>query len=443
MLNVLMFLSTFLGGAILTFASTPIFAFALYQVVYFFYPQNRWWGDMVPNLPYSFYTVVLMALGLLICFKDSFQNKLFAVPQFRWLFVILILFGVTSFYAVYPTIHNEALTNFLKLVIIMSIAYKLVLGDRELNIAIWGYIFGSWYISFMAYQLGRNAGDRVEGIGAVDSPDANGTAASIAPSLVLAFYYFWATENKLAKAALAIAGVFIANAIVLINSRGAFLGVAVSMAYFVFHMYFSKFQRKNQKATVIVLVVCGLLGASVLVDSSFIERMATITKQEVSEDKETGATRTVFWMAAWDMAKDHPMGVGVAGFQFFAPQYIDENINTGRSRNRAVHSTWFEALSELGYLGFIAFIAMMISCFSTMSKTRKVLKDKNQIDEFFKVRAIEAALIAFIISMTFINRLRADVLYWCVLYSACAYNIYVLKHFTSKSLNSFEVIEKK
>jgi O-antigen ligase len=436
-----MFLSTFLGGAILTFASTPVYAFALYQAVYFFYPQNRWWGGMVPDLSYSFYTVVLMALGLLTCFKDAQKNRLLAAPQMRWFYLITVLFVTTSFSAVYPIFHDDAMINFIKLAIIMSIAYKLIMGERELDIALWGYIFGSWYISFVAFQVGRNAGDRVEGIGAVDSPDANGTAASIAPALVLAFYYFWSTNNKIAKVALAIAGVFIANAIVLINSRGAFLGVAISMIYFVYHMYFSKFQRKNQKVTVVALAIFGLIGASVLMDASFIERMSTIKTEQVSESEESGATRTVFWKAAWDMAKDHPMGVGVAGFQFYAPVYISDNVATGQSRNRAVHSTWFEALSELGYPGFIALIAMIVSCFITMSKTRKVLRDRNQIDEYFKIRAIEGALLAFIIAMTFLNRLRADVLYWCVLYSACAYNIYVLKRYESKSVNSYEEVK--
>jgi hypothetical protein len=437
-----MFFSTFFGGVILTFASTPVFAFALYQAVYFFYPQNRWWGGMVPDLPYSFYTVMLMAVGLLICFKNSNENKLFAVPQIRWFYLIVLLFVTTSFSAVYPTIHEDAMINFIKLAIIMSIAFKLIISERDLDIALWGYIFGSWYISFVAFQIGRNAGDRVEGIGSVDSPDANGTAASIAPALVLAFYYFWSTNNKLAKVALAIAGVFIANAIVLINSRGAFLGVAVSMVYFVYHMYFSTFQRKNQKVTVVALAFCGLIGASVLVDASFIERMGTIKTETVSERSESGATRTVFWMAAWEMAKDHPMGVGVAGFQFYSPEYVSENINTGQSRNRAVHSTWFESLSELGYLGFFALIAMIASSFISLSKARKVLRNRNQIDEYFKVRAIEGALLAFIITMTFLNRLRADVLYWCILYSACAYNIYVLKYYESKSVNSYNKVEK-
>ena len=56
---------------------------------------------------------------------------------------------------------------------------------QKLDFAICGYLFGCWYISFLTYQTGRNRGDRVEGIGTVDAPDANGIAAALAPSVVL------------------------------------------------------------------------------------------------------------------------------------------------------------------------------------------------------------------------------------------------------------------
>lgn len=382
---------------------------------------------MVPSISYSFFTVMLMMLGLALNYKKLTKNKLLAAPQFKWIYLILLLFIITSFYAVLPGFHDFALSNFVKLVIIMSIAYKLIDTDRDLNYALWSYVFGSWYISFVAFQVGRNSGDRVEGIGTVDSPDANGIAAAVAPSLVLAFYYYWVSKNKFVKGIMVVAGVFIANAIVLINSRGAFLGVAVSMLYFVYHMFFSSFQRPHQKMTVIFLVIFGLSGVAVLADDSFVNRIKSITTDEVSEDKESGATRTVFWVAAWDLAKDHPWGVGVAGFQYYAPVYVPQNVNTGNSRNRAVHSTWFEALSELGYIGLFALIAMVVSSFRATAKARSKLRDMGKIDEYFKVRAIEAALVGFIITMSFLNRMRADVFYWCILYSACAYNIYVLK----------------
>jgi hypothetical protein len=436
MLNVLLFIGSYFAGVLFTFRYTPAFAFALYQAIYFFYPQGRWWGAMVPSLSYSFFTVVLMAIALAINFSKTTENKLMLIPPFRWMFLIMLMFIISSTYAVFPVFHNDSMVNFIKLFIIMCIAYKIVIYERDLNIVIGSYIFGSWYISFMVYQVGRNSGDRVEGVGMVDSPDANGTAASIAPSLVLLLYYFWTTKNKLVKGMLAIAGAFIANAIVLINSRGAFLGVAVSIAYFIFHMFFSKFQRKNQKSTVVFLVLFGLAGMAVVADDTFWERMGTISEDKASEEKESGATRTVFWGAAWDMAKDHPMGAGVSGFQFYSSQYIPKNIHTGAGRSRAVHSTWFEALSELGYIGFVALIAMVLSAFHCSRKSRAVLQEQGRVDEYFKMYALEGALIAFLVTMTFLNRLRADVLYWCILYICCAYNIYVLKEYKEQKNTS-------
>jgi len=428
MLNVLLFCSVYLGGYFFAIKRSAAIAFALYQSVYYFHPQNRWWGYMVPDLSYSFFTVLLMLWVFSLNFKELNQNQLLKSPHMKWIYFILFLFSIATFYAAIPWFHEFSLTNFFKLVIIMSVAYKLVNTAKDLDYILLAHVFGGWYLSFVAFQIGRNSGDRVEGIGTVDSPDSNGAAAAIAPSIVLGLYYLWVTKNKIAKVALALACVFMANAIVLINSRGAFLGVACSILYLIFHMFFSKFQRPYQKIVVIGIVVLGLLGAIRVADESFIVRMNSIFAVEVSENKESGATRTEFWKAAWEMAKDHPFGAGIGGFQFYAPTYIKQNVHTGNSRNRAVHSTWFEALSEIGYIGLVALIAMLYCCYSTNRKCMRKLRQQNRVDEYFKVRAIEAALICFIITMTFLNRMRAEVLYWLILYCACAYNIYVLRN---------------
>ncbi|MEP1446587.1 MAG: O-antigen ligase family protein [Paraglaciecola sp.] len=428
MLNVLLFYSTYLAGFFFTFKRSAALAFAIYQAVYYFHPQNRWWGYMVPDISYSFFTVLLMFTVFALNFKILNENKLLKSPHMRWIYFILFLFTIATFYAVIPWNHEYSLTIFFKLVIIMSVAYKLVNTTKDMDFILIAHIFGGWYLSFVAFQIGRNSGDRVEGIGTVDSPDSNGAAAAIAPSIVLALYYLWVTKNKILKGALAISILFMVNAIVLINSRGAFLGVACSVLYFIYHMFFSKFQRPYQKIAVIGIVIMGLLGVIRVADDSFVERMQSIFTSEVSSKKETGATRTEYWKAAWEMAKDHPFGAGIAGFQFYAPSYIAQNVNTGNSRNRAVHSTWFEALSEIGYLGLGALIAMLYCCYSTNRKCMQTLKRQNRVDEYFKVRAIEASLICFIVTMTFLNRMRAEVLYWLILYCACAYNVYVLRN---------------
>lgn len=437
MINILLFLGSYAGGIFYSIFASPMFIFALYQAVYFYNPQNRWWGSSVPNLPYSFIVVVVMGLLFMRSFGQYNQNRLFQMPQFRWMYLLLVLYGLASFYAILPNGHNQAFVYYLKLIVIISIAFKMCQSDRDLNIMLYGYIYGAWYICFMAMQKGRNGAGRVEGIGTVDSPDANGLAAAIAPSAVLCLYFFWTATNNKIRLLIAIAGAFIANGVVLINSRGAFLAVALSCGLFMWHMYFSSFQRKYQKAAAVGITLVGLLGAVAIVDKDFIERMHTMTTQS-SEDveKESGATRVIFWQSAWNMAKDYPFGKGFQGFNVFAPIYIPEGIDTGESRNRSVHSTWFETLTEVGYFGLFAFIMMLYACYKTSNITKKALKERADVDSYFKVIALQCALLAFVVAMTFMNRMRAEILYWCVLFIACAYNIYVVRYNSSQEKKS-------
>ncbi len=428
MLNVLLFLSTYCSGIVCALVYSHIYIFVVYQAIYFFNPLSRWWSSYIPSLSYSLYAVVIMMGLFLLNFRQYNKNSLLKVPQIKYMYLLLLLYTLASFYAVLPASHNLALNYYAKLIITMSIAYKLCDTDKKLNIILYGYIYGAWYISFVAFQTGRNYGGRVEGIGTVDSPDANGLAAAIAPSLVLCLYYFWISNNIKVKVLIAIAGAFIANAIVLINSRGSFLAVVASGGYFMYYMYFSRFKRNNQKKMAVFITIFGSMALLYVVDDSFIERMSTLTTQSTNDtERETGATRFIFWQSAWEMAKDHPFGAGNRGFDFYAPYYIPKNVHTGGQLNRSVHSTWFEALSEIGYPGLLTLIMMIYMSFRTTKKCKKQLQAIGDTDTYFKIIAIEATFIAFIVAMTFMNRMRAEILYWCVLFTACAYNIYVLK----------------
>lgn len=428
MISVLLFYVSNILGYSLAIFRLPIFAFVLYQAIYFFHPEKRWWGVSIPDISYSFFAVLLMLVLFIANFKRCNRNKVFETPQFKWMYAVLFIYSITYFYAVNPESHATALNYFFKLIVIMTIAYKFCDTDQKLNYALYGYIFGAWYVSFYIWQVGRNSGHRVENVGTVDAPDANGLAAAITPALVLCLYYFWTHNKKTVKLIFILAGIFIANAIVLINSRGAFLGAAVGVGFFMYYMYTSSFQRKHQKKMAIFLTIFGLAGAGYLADDSFKERILSIVGQsEVDTTKESGSTRTVFWQAAWDMAEDYPLGNGYRGFNYYAPFYIPENVNTGAGRNRSVHSTWFETLSEIGYLGLFAFCMMLYSSHKTLNKCKIKLKETKHINEYFKVISLQAALLSFVVAMTFLNRMRAEILYWCILYSACAYNIYVLK----------------
>jgi O-antigen ligase len=110
-----------------------------------------------------------------------------------------------------------------------------------------------------------------------------------------------------------------------------------------------------------------------------------------------------------------------------APAYIPEDIHTGGSRNRAVHSSYFEILSEVGYLGLASFLLMLYGCFKLSKATRAMLKQKLMENQYFQVVALEGMLISFLVSGIFLNRSRAVVLYWFITFICAAYCIYVVR----------------
>lgn len=435
----LLFLMVFFGGIIAALVYSGTAAFVIYQLVYFLNPDARWWSASIPGLRYSMIAVLLMILALMLNYREYGKVTSWArMPVFKYMVALVILYYVAYLFAVNLPIHKAFTFEYAKLVIITLIAYKLIHSERALTACLWAYVTGATYIGYLAWSNGRNAQGRVEGIGMVDAPDANHTAAALVPAAVILMYYAWLGSMKVRLLAI-FCGALIANGLVLINSRGSFLGVLVSLSIFLFFMMFSRYQRTGQRAAAIVLIVVGISGALYVTDDLFWERMQTLQ----SEDQNvSGASRTAFWMATFDMLDDHAMGVGIGGYEALAPIYMDDQTRGG-VEHRAVHSMWFQGLAELGWPGLILFLLLLLSLYRISRQTKRYLLEQENTEAYFKVLALECALIGYLVAGSFIDRFRAEILYWMILFLAAAVNVYYLQaqarnedSETGKSLNS-------
>jgi len=414
-----------LGAALLVDGA---WAFYIYQLVYFLNPPNRWWGSALPEISYSFITVVFMAASLFLQ-RDSSNpyNRVFDVPVSKWILAILFMYAAMYFLALSPESHLQALIEFAKLVIIVGLAYKLLNTEKKLDLALWAYVIGATYIGYVATGIGRSRGLRLEGIGTIDSPDSNGTAALLGPALVLLIYFAW-FGNKYVKFVAAVCGALIANAVVLLNSRGTFLAIVVGATIMVSYMLFSKYQRGGQRMMAVLLVVAGLGGTAYVADDAFWERMSTL--QEVTEDGEGdrgGAHRIEFWFATFKIMGDYPMGVGIRGYNMVSSRYIDPSLTKGGVARKSVHSSWFQVLAELGWPGPLLILALLLSCFLLSARAKRFLIAQDQQQKYFKMVALETALISFLVAATFINRIRAELLYWLIMFLACGANVMYLQ----------------
>jgi hypothetical protein len=419
----LLFLLVFFGGIYAAITYNGAAAFVVYQVVYFLNPDTRWWSAGIPGMRYSFIVVILM-MGLLAKrYRDySVLSPWSEQAPLKWMMALLVMYYIAYSFALHNAMHSKFTFEYTKLVIIMLVAYKLINSPLMLKVCMWAYLTGCTYIGYLATLKGRNSSGRVEDIGMVDAPDANDTAAALAPAAVMLMYFAW-QGNKKVKLLATFMGALIANGLVLINSRGSFLGVVASLGLFLSFMIFSRHQKKGQKFTAIFMIMFGLSGALYVTDDLFWERMRTIQNDDANT---SGASRIQFWLTTLDMLEDHPWGMGVYGYNVLAPIYMDDETRGG-VEFRSVHSMWFQGLSEVGWIGFGMFFFMLLSLALSSRRAKKFVVSREEFDVYYQLLALECALIAYLVAGTFINRFRAEILYWMILFIAVAVNVYYLQ----------------
>lgn len=424
----LIFLIVFFGCIVAALFYTGAAAFVLYQIVYFLNPDDRWWSANIPGLRYSFITSILMLFVLAFQYKKLSQASPWKEqPVFIYLVILVGLFYLAKLWSLAPDIHDKYTFIYLKLVIIILVAYKLLNSEVALKSCLWAYILGCTYIGQLATSIGRNSGDRLEGIALPDGSDGNGVSAALVPAGAILLYYAW-LGNKKVRAFCFICGGFIANALVLFNSRGAFLGTIASSGIFLLYMMFSKYRQKGQRGLAVIVVVVGLSGGLYVADDTFWDRMSTL---QSSDSGESGSHRVLFWMTTFDMMEDYPLGMGVYGYNLLSPSYLTETEREGVPL-KTVHSIWFQALSEIGWQGLIIFLVMLASLYRMSNKAKRFVLDRKQYEKYFHLLALECAVLGYLVTSTFINQFRAEILYWTILFLTVAIKVYYLRPESTK-----------
>jgi O-antigen ligase len=130
--------------------------------------------------------------------------------------------------------------------------------------------------------------------------------------------------------------------------------------------------------------------------------MSTINAPAEERD-ESQQGRLHFWKVAVAMANDHPfLGVGHRGFEASYNRYDSSDGLFGR--DRAVHSSWFGILSEVGYPGMALFVLIIFSSLMACRKVRLAAR-RGEIPDTFGRYAIgfEASLASFVVGGTFVS----------------------------------------
>ena len=282
-------------------------------------------------------------------------------------------------------------------VMVVAIAW-LVRTPRDFGLAARAMIVGSCLISVVAIS------NKLAGIGLVE-----GTRVTISRefgsvlgdpndlSLILLFPLGFAVTLVVFKTGfvnrlLGLTGmVLMVWAIVCTQSRGGLLGILAVFGIIGFRVVKSK----------VLLISVGAVAGLVLFAAMGINKRASGGAHEDGID-ESAMGRIYAWGAAWKMATSRPLnGVGLDNFvsnYYFYSDHWD-------GHNHAVHSTWFNVLSETGFPGFFTFVWMIVTI--AISAFRSMLR-LAQARAPPAVQAMALALVAgiasFCISGTFLTQ---------------------------------------
>ena len=422
---VLAFILSYAGGLAASIFIDASWGIYLYEMEYFLNPPARWWYGSLPELRFSFIIAVCILISYVIRINKYSQNRIFEIPQAKWLLMLLIMMIIVSFYAVWPVKHSSNLIKFLKILFFLVITYKVIDSPLKFERMIWAFLVGNFYIGWVAHGSGRTGGGRLEGIGPSDTGgDSNATAALLITAVPVLLFYLIKGKNWQRILSLILLA-FIIDGIVLVNSRGAFLGLVVGCAYqMMFYVIFNKTEALKERIKIIGCIFVGVCLFVYLTDVTFWERMTTIFGD--AESTTGGRGRIFFWMRTFEMVKQHPFGLGTWGYQYLSPQYIPEEMLT--NGRRAVHSTYFQVLANFGYIGPLIFGGLILSSFRFMRKIRHYLQSKENQYLYYQGIAIESGFVGFLVASAFIDRLYGEILYWLILFIACFGNIYYLKN---------------
>ncbi len=329
--------------------------------------------------------------------------------------VLMLLFGMSAVFSQIGAFDHDiawvGLDQLLRLIVVVLFAISLLSTPRRIVIYT-AVLAGSLAFHTAKAGLGSLLGGGVrfaEGLGGTFN-DNNSYALGAVLILPLLIAAGQNMPSRWLRLGFYAAVPLTAFTVVSLFSRGALLALGTTLACF------ALLQRRKLAWGTLIACSVGLALLFAPIPEGYFERIQTIpgvsavkeidASQGGDENVETSAAgRLYFWRVAMDMAQHNVFGVGLRNFQVAYDQYDTSGGRYGPAR--AVHSSHFQVLAEVGYLGFFIYEALFIYAAVLIWRIRRRAADAEQPAErrhllFTTANAIGASMAGFIVGGSFL-----------------------------------------
>jgi probable O-glycosylation ligase (exosortase A-associated) len=333
------------------------------------------------------------------------------IPWSRELVLMILLavyFVITTLVAWSPAAAYDQLDRVLRIYFMTFVMGLVIFGERKIRALLWTIIVGIGFFGVKGGLFSLQTGGQYQVIGPESTFLEANTSLGLAFNMILPLLLLSAQEQTIKWRKLALYGATFLTlvATVFTYSRGAWLGLAATLAVFLFRM-------KRGFLVGAMLAVVGLVGVQFVPDKVF-NRAETIGNYEQDN---SAMTRVQAWSVAWHLALAKPLTGG--GFDFETGvdpdrwlAYADRKYDIQGSTPRAAHSIYFQVLGQHGFIAFGLFMAMLCGTMLSYSDIYKKTRGRPELEWMGQyARALQTGMVGFLVSGAFLNLAYFDLLY--------------------------------
>jgi hypothetical protein len=421
----LAFVAAFFGAMGLALFRHPMWGLYGYVAVFYLHPPSRWWGEALPDLRWALLAAAVTLIATLRLPKDTTRPSWFSTTPAKLLLAYTVWLWIQKLWTLSPSDQSDICILFTKYVVLFYLIYRLVDTPEKVTNFLVAHVVGCAYLGWLAYNA-RVTG-RLDGVGGPGIDEANALAMQMSTGVAAAAMLILGGKGWVRWVSLA-AMPFMLNTMVLAGSRGAFLallGTGCALWYL---------KPRKHRGLFYAYALLGAVLLGILANHIFLTRVGTITavtQEDATVDRST-ESRMVLFKAQWEMAKRFPFGTGHRGTAVLSTQYLDPiYLSRKYTRNgvilgqRSSHNTFMTALVEQGVIGAILFLSLwwwVAKALVRLKRTYAANTEQNQTQIALLCAAVGGALAAVFVAGQFVDYLKVEVQFWCIILLACLSN---------------------